>query len=216
MKEQIKSAAKITAKSSLKWITIVLLGNLVTLICFLIIMFQNISLAGGGHGNVYTLIVNLFFQNICGFLLFVGAPLFAVGYFMIANKVAIQTVIHQVWENNASKYIEDKVILLVDKLTASHNVTNSISNAAMLRLKLLEANKKDKESSMIKKKAIGYLFSKIQLDDIDFSNENLKLSEIISAKLNKFISEAVEPSFLFFWLLVSFQLILIIAAQFLN
>jgi hypothetical protein len=216
MKEQLKSAAKITAKSSLKWITIVSLGNLFTLICFLIILFQNTSLAGGGHGSAYALVVNLFLNNICGFLLFAGTPLFMVGYFMIANKVAIQTVIHQVWKNNASKYMEDKVIFLVDKLTASNNVANSISNGTMLRLQLLEANKRDKESSAIKKKAIGYVFSKIQLDDIDFSNKDLKLSEIISLKLNKFISEAVEPSFLFFWLLLSFQLILIIAAQFFN
>ncbi|MFB9076423.1 hypothetical protein ACFFLS_24420 [Flavobacterium procerum] len=216
MKEEIKIAAKITAKTSLKWFTIVFIGGLFTLICFLIILFQNMGLGGGGHGNAYAFTVNLFLNNICGFLLFVGAPAFAAGYFMIANKVAIQTMIHQVWENKMGKYIEEKVILLVDKLTASQNWANSASNATMLRLKLLEANKNDKETSVIKKRIIGYFFAKINLDDIDFSNKDLKLSEIISFKLNRFISETIEPSFLFFWLLLAFQLILIIAAQFFN
>ncbi|KAF2508809.1 hypothetical protein [Flavobacterium foetidum] len=216
MKEEIKIAARITAKTSLKWFTIILIGGFFTLICFLIILFQHIGMAGGGHGSAYALTVDLFLNNICGFLLFAGAPAFAAGYFMIANKVAIQTMIHQVWENKMGKYIEDKVVMLVDKLTASHNLTNSISNSTILRLKLLEANKNDKETSMIKKRIIGYFFAKIKLDDIDFSNKDLKLSEIISFKLNRFISETIEPSFLFFWLLLAFQLILIIVAQFFN
>ena len=72
------------------------------------------------------------------------------------------------------------MIFLVDKLTASNNVANSISNGTMLRLQLLEANKRDKESSTIKKKAIGYVFSKIKLDDIDFiSKPDLKLNNDI-------------------------------------
>ncbi|TDW49046.1 hypothetical protein EV144_103571 [Flavobacterium sp. 270] len=214
MKEEVKLMANITAKSSLKWITIVLLGNLVTLICFFTILFENISYAGGGHGNVYAFFRNLFFHNICGFLLLVGAPVFAIGYFMIANKVAIQSMIHQLWTNKMGSYLDAKVILLVDKITDSNKVANSISNESILRLQLLEANKRDHESSRIKKKAIGYFFSKIKLDDIDFSNKDLKLSEIISFKLNKFISETIQPSFFLFWLLLAFQLVLIVVAQF--
>lgn len=214
MKEEVKLMANITAKSSLKWITIVLLGNLVTLVCFFTILFENISYAGGGHGNVYAFFINLFFHNICGFLLLVGAPVFAIGYFMIANKVAIQSMIHQLWTNKMGSYLDAKVILLVDKITDSNKVANSISNESILRLQLLEANKRDHESSRIKKKAIGYFFSKIKLDDIDFSNKDLKLSEIISFKLNKFISETIQPSFFLFWLLLAFQLVLIVVAQF--
>ncbi|MEN2402218.1 hypothetical protein GKZ90_0020685 [Flavobacterium sp. MC2016-06] len=214
MKEDIKIAAKITAASTLKWLVIVLIGNLFTLTCFLIILFQNISFAGGGHGNVYAFIINLFFHNTCGFILLVGAPIFAFLYFAIANKIAIQTMIHQLWQNKMGSYIDAKVIMIVDKLVESNDWTSSTSNDAMLRLKLLEANRSDNESSKIKKKVIGYIFAKIQLDDIDFSNQDLKFSNVVSTKLNNFVSETVEPSFLFFWLLLFFQLLLIIVAQF--
>lgn len=214
MKDEIKVIGSITAKSSLKWITIVLVGNFFTLLCFFTILLENMRFARGGQGAVSAFFSNLFSHNICGFLLFVGAPIFAIGYFMIANKIAIQSIIHQLWTNKLDRYLEGYVISLVDKITASNKVANSISNEAILRLQILEANKRDQESSRIKKKAIAYLFEKIQMDDIDFSQKDLKLSEIISFKLNNFISETIQPSFFFFWLLFVLQLVLIIVSQF--
>ncbi|MBZ4033643.1 hypothetical protein K6T82_02625 [Flavobacterium sp. 17A] len=215
MKEEIKIVTAISAKSSLKWLVIMIIGNIFTLICFLIILFQNGSFAGGGHGNIYAFLSGLFLNNICGFILIAGAPIFAILYFLIANKAAIQQMIYLTWKNKGfADFVNSKVVVLVDKLASSKNWTGTISNAAMLKLQLLEANRNDKESSKIKKKVIGYLFRKINLDDIDFSNKELKLSEVISIKLNQFISEAVEPSLLFFWLLLLFQVVLFIAAQF--
>lgn len=214
MKDEIKLLASISAKSSLKWVTIVLVGNFLTLICFFTILFENIRFAGGGHGNVWAFFINLFSHNICGFLLLVGAPVFAIGYFMIANKVAIQSMIHQLWTNKLDSYLDAKVVMLVDRITASNKVANSISNESILRLQLLEANKRDQESSRIKKKAISYFFEKIQLDDVDFSDKDLKLSEIVSFKLNNFISETIQPSYFLFWLLLILQLALVIVAQF--
>jgi hypothetical protein len=214
MNEEIKIIAKITAKSSFRWFTIVSIGILFTLICFLIILFQDNGGAGGGHGSIYVYLINLFSHNFCGFLLFIGAPMFILGYFMFANKIAIQTVIHQIWENKMGGYIEGKIVFLVDKMTASSNWTNSISNKTMLKLKLLEANKNDKESSKIKKKVISYLLNKISFDNVDFANKDLKLSEVISGNIKKFVSETIEPSFLVFWLLLLFQLVLIVVAVF--
>ncbi|MBW1655064.1 hypothetical protein [Flavobacterium quisquiliarum] len=215
MKEEIKMMASISAKSSLKWLIVMVGGNIFTLILFFIILFQNASFAGGGHGNAYAFIVGLLLNNICGFILFVGAPVFAFLYFVIANKVAIQQMIYLTWKNKKfSDYIDSKVVFLVDKITDSNRLVGTISNESMLRLKLLEANKNDKESSRIKKKIINYLFQKIKLDDIDFSREDLKLSQIVSVKLNQFISETVEPSLLFFWLLLLLQVVLFVIAQF--
>jgi hypothetical protein len=215
MKEEIKSVASISAKSSLKWLVVMISGNLFTMIIFLIILFQNGSLAGGGHGNAYAFIMGLLLNNICGFILFVGAPIFAFLYFLIANKAAIQQIIYLTWKNKTfAGYVNSYVVLLVDKITASNNMASRISNGAMLRLQLLEANKNDKESSKIKKRVINYIFKKVRLDDVDFSNKDLKLSEVVSMKINQFISEAVEPSLLFFWLLLLLQVVLFIGAQF--
>ncbi|WP_289661538.1 hypothetical protein [Flavobacterium panacagri] len=215
MTEEIKIVASISAKSTLKWFFIMISGLFFTLICFFVILFQNSNYAGGGHGNVYALLSGLFLNNICGFVLFAGAPVFIFLYFLIANKAAIQQLIYLTWNNKVfAGYVDSKVVLLVDKITGSNNWASTISNESMLRLKLLEANRNDKESSKIKKKIINYLFQKIRLDDVDFKREDLKLSEVVSMKLNQFISESVEPSLLFFWLLLLFQIILFVVAQF--
>lgn len=215
MKEEIKMMAGISAKSSLKWLIVMVSGNVFTIICFLIILFQNADFAGGGHGNACAFLAGLFFNNICGFILFAGAPVFAFLYFVIANKVAIQQMIYLTWKNKKiSDYIDSKVVLLVDKITDSNSLVGTISNESILRLKLLEANKNDKENSRIKKRIINYLFQKIRLDDVDFSKEDLKLSEIVSLKINQFISETIEPSLLFFWLLFLLQVVLFVVAQF--
>ncbi|MGE8339601.1 MAG: hypothetical protein ACN6OI_01090 [Flavobacterium sp.] len=215
MKEEIKVVAGISVKSSLKWLVIMIIGNLFTLILFLIILFQNADFAGGGHGNAYAFLSGLFLNNIYGFILLAGAPVFAILYFLIANKAAIQQMIYRTWKNKVfASYIDSKVVFLVDKLTASNNWSSAVSNKALLKMQLLEANRNDKESSKIKKKVINYLYQKINLDDVDFSNKDLKRSEVVSVKLNQFISEAVEPSLLFFWLLLLIQIVLFVAAQF--
>ncbi|AWK06771.1 hypothetical protein HYN56_22075 [Flavobacterium crocinum] len=214
MKEEIKIVAGISAKSSLKWLFIMISGNVFTISCFLIILFQNAEFAGGGHGNAYAFLAGLFFNNICGFILFAGAPVFSFLYFVIANKAAIQQMIYLAWKNKTfAGYIDSKVILLTDKLAGSNHWVSSMSDESMLRLKLLEANKNDKETSRIKKRIINYLFQKIRLDDVDFSKEDLKLSEIVSMKINGFISESVEPSLMFFWLLLLIQIVLFVVAQ---
>lgn len=214
MKEELKLAAKITAKTSLTWVTIFLTGSILTMISFFLILFQNTTFAESAHGAVYAFIINLFLNNLGGFILFIGAPVFVFLYFMIANKIATQSMIYHLWENKMASYIDAKVVLIVDKLTASNDWSSTISNEIVLKLQLLEANRNDKESSKIKRKTISYLINKIELDDIDLTNKDLKLSNIISYKLNKFMSESIEPSFLFFWLLFSLQFVLAIWAQF--
>src|SRR6187551_2567615 len=109
MKEELKFAARTTAKTSLTWITIFLTGNILTMTCFLLILFQNATLAGGGHGNVYAFIINLFLNNLGGFILFTGAPIFIFLYFMVANKIAIQSMIYHLWKNKTASYIDTKV-----------------------------------------------------------------------------------------------------------
>nr|WP_294784598.1 hypothetical protein [uncultured Flavobacterium sp.] len=175
MKEEIKMAASISAKSSLRWLVITVCGTIITMLFFTIILFQNADFAGGGHGNVYAFIIGLAMNNIPGFILLAGAPIFAILYFLIANKVAIQQMIYLTWKNeNFASYLNSKVVFLVEKITASNNLTSAVSNQTMLKLQLLEANRNDKESSRIKKRIINYVFKKINLDDVDFSNKELK------------------------------------------
>jgi hypothetical protein len=214
MKDNLILVSKIAGKSFLKWLLIVVLGTFISVLFFLILLFQNFSLAGGGHGNALAFIINFFFNNLPGFILFVGAPIFLFLYFMIANKISIQEFIHQIYKNKAGDVLESKVTNIVDKVTDKNDWLKTISNETLLRAKLLETNRLSEDSSKVKKKAIAYLFKKISLNDIDFTNKDLKLSNVISSRLNNFILEKSKPSFLLFWILVVLQIVLFIWAQF--
>ncbi|KAF2509963.1 hypothetical protein EYY60_10600 [Flavobacterium zhairuonense] len=213
MKENIKTGVTIIAKTTLKWLIVLTTGLLSSIMFFMIILFQNIRLAGGGHGNAIALMINLALNNPCAFILVVGSPIFILLYFLLANKIAIQSVLYLMWKNKAQNFVEGKIIRIVDKVTDNSEIVNSISNESILRLKLLQENNKDQEDSKIKKKVINYLFAKVKLDDIDFKNKDLKLSDIISTRISRILSEAVKPSYLFFWILLGIQLVLFIGAE---
>jgi hypothetical protein len=86
----------------------------------------------------------------------------------------------------------------------------SVSDKAMLRAKLLDENRNDKSNSSLNRRVLGYVFKKIKLDDIDFRDENLTLTEVLTLKLKNFISETTKPSFTLFWVLVGVQFLLLI------
>lgn len=192
----------------LKWGLVVATGTLISATFFLIVLFQNAEFAGSAHGNVYAFIVGLLFQNTCGFILFFGSPIFIFLYFVIANKVAIQATIHGIWKNKAEDFVTNRVKAIVDGITSRSDWANKISDSTMLRMRLLEANSNDPESSGIKKKVLKYGFKKIKLKDINLKDENVRLSDVVSNRMSAFISEASEPSYLFFWLLLIFQVVL--------
>lgn len=219
MKENLKLIAKITAKTSLKWLMIVIMGTLLTLIFFSIVLFQSTGytdtrMGHAGEASVYLILVNMFSRNICAFILLVGAPVFTFLYLMIANKYAVQYTIYQIWQNKLGSVIEAKVVTLVDFIIAKNNTAGGISDAAALKLKVLDANRTSPDTSKIQKKAIAYLFNKIQLDDVDFKKEDLKLSDIVGMKLNNIVAELAEPSLLFFWILFGLQIVLFVVSQF--
>lgn len=210
MKESIKLYAKISGKAFLKWLFVIVSGIIITMIFFFIIMFKDISGAGGGHGNALAFILNLALQDFFGFLLFAGAPVFIILYFVVANKIAIQTIIYEIWTNKAVQFVEPAVQKIAEKITSKQNWITFASDQAMLRAKLLDENRNDKSNSSLNKRVLGYVFKKIKLDDIDFKDENLTLADILTLKLKNFISETTKPSFNLFWILLGIQVLFLI------
>lgn len=213
MKESIKLYAKISGKAFLKWFLVVASGIVITLVFFFIILFSNASGAGGGHGNPFALLISLALEDVFGLLLFAGAPIFIILYFLIANKVAIHTVIYEIWTNKAVVYVEPAVQKIAEKITSKQNWISTVSDQAMLRAKLLDANKNDKSTSTLNRRVLNYAFKKIKLDDIDFQNEKLTLADILTLKLKNFISESAKPSFNLYWILIGIQVVLLICSM---
>ncbi len=223
MKENIKLIARIASKTTFKWFIIFALGNIITLITFLTALFTNLDLidgggrfaahSGGGAGGIMLIVAYgaaLFFANFFAFILLFGAPIFLFLYFSIANKISIQNALYLLWKGKASDYISSKVKNLISKLTEKEGWQKNISNKLMLKARLLQLAKEDKDSSRLQRKVISFGFKKINLDDIDFKDEKLNLSDVLTTKFENFISEISKPSMKMFWLLVFAQIIFLI------
>ena len=216
MKENIKLTAKITGKTALKWVFIFAMGNLITLITFLIALYRNMEIAGGGHGSIIALGIGLVTTNFFAFLLVFGAPVFIILYFIIANKISIQNAIYLLWEGRLGDYISSKVGNLTTTLTHKEGWKKELSDKAVLKAQLFQSAKDDVDTSKLQRKVILFGLKKIKLDDVNFQDKNVDLSHVITEKFNNFISETVKPSLKLFWGLVLIQIVLLISSLLIN
>lgn len=212
--ENTKVVAKISAKIFVKWIFIFGLGNLVTFITFFIAIYSNIGMAGGGHGNIIALFLGLLLSNLFAFLLVFGAPFFLALYFMLANKISIESAIYLLWKSKMGDFISSKVGSMAKLITEKEGWNRNLSDKALLKAKVLQLIKNDKDTSKLHRKVIGYGLKKIQLDDINFEDENINLATILTTKFNNFVSQIVQPSFKLVWIIFAIQLLLLIGSFF--
>ncbi len=209
MNQNLKTVAQISFKTGVKWFFMVSIGIVLTIICLTISLFNNSDWAGSGHGSFITLSIGLFTTNFFAFLLIFGSPIFITIYILLANKISIHNTLFLIWKSKAGIYIIQSVKTLTSKITEGNNWRQQISDSGMAKMKLLQATKESQQSSKLQKKVIGYGLKKIKLDDIDFQQENLNLSDIISNKFESFLDEFTKPSFKLFWLLVVIHLLIL-------
>lgn len=129
--------------------------------------------------------------------------IFPVIYYFIANKIAIRTALNQVWENKISGWLSPKISSYLDKIERNQPAwLHNASDSALIKLKLLETNKSDSDSSKWQKRIIAYGLKKANLDDVDFNNENTRVSTILSDKIFNAIAHITRPSSKLLWLFV--------------
>lgn len=200
MIENIKLFAKIGAKSAFKWLTIIVIGMLATLIFMTIVAVRIDRPSSGGPFGGIGSIFGLVSTNIFAFLIIVGFPIFLVLYYICANKMAVETATYETWKNKAESYVRETAEAIIEKVAGNQKV-DKITSAGMVRLKLLDAVRQS-SGSKIKKRVLSYAFKKMRLDTIDFAADEVKLSNVLSQNFTNFISERTEPSWLFFWILL--------------
>ena len=77
-----------------------------------------------------------------------------------------------------------------------------------LQLKVLQEIRDSKENKWFKK-IIAYGFKKVELDEIDFKDENVSFTEIVKNKIIDKLKDISEPSRLFFYLILGWQALIL-------
>lgn len=210
IKETIKIAGTITLKSLAKWFLIVALGCFITFITFLIPFLWNFGLLFVDNQSFSGYFMDLWQQNIPALILIFGVPVFIVVYVVMAKKVSIQNIIYLLINSKAGDYTTSAIVSAADKITQKKGWHNELINQGVLKVKMLQTAKDDPNTSQIQRSILRYGFRKINLEDVDFQNEDTPLSTILVDKFKVFFSEMIKPSLRFFWILLSIQMLLLI------
>lgn len=215
MKKEIITVATIGIKSALKWGFILFIGNLISVIIFFTVIYSNKEFfGGGGHSNgfaaIFTFLTGLFSNNIFAFLSLVLLPAIVTIYFILANKTAIQNTIYLIWKGSTGDYISSKVKSILINITQNEGWRKEIANKARLKAKVMQATANDSNTSKIQRRVIKFGFKKMKLNDINFQDERLDIPETLTNRFNNFVTNTTRPSFLYFWILVIFQMTLFI------
>ncbi|NVK63919.1 MAG: hypothetical protein HWE22_05000 [Flavobacteriales bacterium] len=215
MKEHIKIAGKIVLKSVAVWALIAVLGCVITLISFLISFLFNIDLLFVEDLTFTGYVKTLLYENFPALIIIFGSPIFVVVYIVMAKKVSIQNSIYLLFQSKSGEKLLSVLNDAVDKITQKKGRHSELLDKAMLKMKVLQAIKDNPETSSFQRSIIQYGFRKVNLEDVDFHDENVSLSSILTSKFSQFFAEVMKPSLRFFWMLISAQMVLSIWSLFL-
>ncbi|WBX72671.1 hypothetical protein PG913_07045 [Tenacibaculum pacificus] len=224
MKSSLKIIAKVGSKSIIKWIIIYALGTIVSILLFFISLFLlgessisgNSGTAHSGAGAIAG-VITLFTVDFWPMLLATLSLLvFPIIYFIIANKLSIETALSTIWKNNLQSWFSDKITTYVSEKIESTSTINQLDDYVTLKLNLLNDIKKDTETSKWQKRILSFIMKKVTLDKVDFSNKDTKLSTILAKKVNDVITDFTESSNKLFYIALCVHFFFLILAIIFN
>lgn len=224
MKSSLTVIAKVGSKSIIKWITIYALGTIVSISLFFISLFLlressisgNSGAAHSGAGAIAGILM-LFTVDFWPMLLAtVSLLVFPIIYFIIANKLSIQTALSTIWKNNLQNWFSDKIRIYVDKKIENTTIINQLDDYVSLKLNLLNDIKKDTETSRWQKRILSFIMENLTLDIVDFSDKEIKLSAILAKKVDDIITDFTQANNQLFYIALCIHFFFLILAIIFN
>lgn len=229
MKEHLKTITKTSGTTLLGWLKVSFIGLFITLIDLIVGFYlladnKNTGAGPGGHANGIGAVLVLFivyfyyftidfFPALLTLLGFLAIPLFTV----LANKYAINKMLFSLYNQKLSSILEEKIKHIIQRvLNKFPNAYDKGTSWKQFLLKLIKENNLDKSSPWIYRKAINHTLKKIKLDDVNFSDSNISLTQIVSSKIKQTLDETLEPSMKIVWLIFLINIVFIILAFWFN
>lgn len=218
--DDFKYFTKLFGRATLSFLKINLIGQFsIAILCIatiIIIIRQTYSNGGGPvHTSGEAAIVVLFMQRPIVFgitlLSMIASPFLL---FSMGNKYVMLKTINRLISDKGEKLlfpIIDKILLKVKEYQPE--LFKQGVDKTKLQLKILQEIRDSKQNKWLKK-IITFGFKKVDLNEIDFIDENVSFSEIIKVKIIEQLKSISEPSRLFFWILLVFNFLVLVLAGF--
>ncbi|WP_281310216.1 hypothetical protein [Flavobacterium flavigenum] len=196
MKEQVKYFAKITSVAVFSFIKVNSLGAVNTLICCVIGSFLlSANVGHAAHTNSGALLLLVFFTSKpVGTTLLVLIFFAPFLYMLLGNKYIISKIIHRLIKDKSESIITPLLDTVLTKF--KNNQPDGLKKGADLglaKIKLLDQVKSETDNKWLKK-VLSFGLKKIKLDDVDLSQDNIDLKDIIKTKTITALHNSTEPS----------------------
>ena len=192
--DNVKFFTKTAAGALSRWVLVFFGGLLAT---GLIVFIFSSKANAASYNTIYIVVSSL---------------VFLIFYFIIANKTSLSFIISRLFDEKLSSVIGEKVCGLIQSFSEKQpNWMQSIKNGAALKDKLLDSSQQDSSLNKIQRKVIAYGLKKINLDDVNFQQENINLAQEVSDRLMLKLSETAKHSYGLFWGVAGVQALLMLA-----
>jgi len=216
MNDNLKYATKLFGSASFSFLKINIIGQL--LICFLsiatllIFLFQSADGPGApGHTVAIAIIITLFFERPVGFTL-IALSLFVTPFILLSlgNKYIISKTINKLLSDKGETLLFPIIDKVFSKIKSNQpDLLKKGTDSTKLKLKLIQEIRDSKDNKWLKK-IIIYGFKKVNLDDVDFTDEKVSFTDIIKDKTITGLKNVSQPSRNFFWIILGLQIIILI------
>ncbi|MCU7616103.1 hypothetical protein NZ698_02735 [Chryseobacterium sp. PBS4-4] len=218
--EDVKYFAKLFGRATFSFLKINLIGQFaIAILCITTIMLIITQTYSSGGGPVYTsgeaAVAVLFMQRPIAFGLAVISILASPFLlFSMGNKYVMFKTINRLIADKGENLlfpILDKLLLKVKE--HQPELFRQGVDKTKLQLRILQEIRDSKQNKWLKK-IIAFGFKKVDLNEIDFKDENVSFSEIIKVKIIDQLKSISEPSRLFFWVILGINVLILVLTVF--
>lgn len=218
--EDVKYFAKLFGRATFSFLKINLIGQFaIAILCvgtLMLIIMQTYPSGGGPvHTSGEAAVAVLFMQRPIAFGLTVISILASPFLlFSMGNKYVMFKTINRLIADKGEKLlfpILDKILLKVKE--HQPELFRQGVDKTKLQLRILQEIRDSKQNKWLKK-IITFGFKKVDLNEIDFKDENVSFSEIIKIKIIDQVKGISEPSRLFFWVILGINALILILTFF--
>lgn len=214
--EDVKYFAKLFGRATFSFLKINLIGQFaIAILCVATLMLIIMQTYPSGGGPVHTsgeaAVAVLFMQRPIAFGLTVISILASPFLlFSMGNKYVMFKTINRLIADKGEKLlfpILDKILSKVKE--HQPELFRQGVDKTKLQLRILQEIRDSKQNKWLKK-IITFGFKKVDLNEIDFKDENVSFSEIIKIKIIDQLKSISEPSRLFFWVILGINALIFV------
>ncbi|MFD2907646.1 hypothetical protein ACFSX9_02755 [Flavobacterium ardleyense] len=215
MNEHFKYFAKLSATAIWSFIKINLLAVFSTTLVVIIEFFllaKNIDSGSSGHVSALPFLVMAFVARPVGCILWYATCIFSpIIFFGLGNSYIISKLANKLITDKSENLINPLLDRVFKKFQVKQpEVLRNTGDYSLNKLRIIQEIKNDKSENKWIRKIVVFGMKKIQLDDIDFNQDNQNFYDIIKFKTIQGLKSITKPSRKPIWLTVAAQWIILL------